>query len=289
MKLATIRQTKEKTLAVMTSEGALPVEALNRLSGLKLPRDMQKLFQSGLLGEMSTWWNENGQAIIKQKKEAFIPLQHVRFMPPYKRPSKIWGIGLNYKEHATDLSEKVPESIPGSFMKPSTTIIGHRERIVIPAQSKKTTAEGELGLIIGKKCKHLPVEKWREAVAGFTAVIDMTAEDILRKNPRYLTFSKSFDTFFSFGPIVLTPDEIGNVLDLKVATCINGTVHAENKVANMAFPPDFLVSFHSTAMTLLPGDIISTGTPGATVIKQGDTVECRIDGFEPLINPVISE
>jgi 2-keto-4-pentenoate hydratase/2-oxohepta-3-ene-1,7-dioic acid hydratase in catechol pathway len=117
----------------------------------------------------------------------------------------------------------------------------------------------------------------------------MTAEDILRKITRYLTLSKSFDTFFSFGPVILPPDEVEDVLDLKVATCINGKIHAENKVANMAFPPDFLVSFHSGVMTLLPGDILSTGTPGAVGIKDKDIVECRIDGFEPLVNPVKTE
>jgi 2-keto-4-pentenoate hydratase/2-oxohepta-3-ene-1,7-dioic acid hydratase in catechol pathway len=124
-------------------------------------------------------------------------------------------------------------------------------------------------------------------VAGFTTIIDMTAEDILRKNPRYLTLSKNFDTFFSFGPQIITPDEIENISRLNVQTVINGRVHAENTVSNMTFPPDFLVSFHSKVMTLLPGDIISTGTPRATPLSHGDKMECRISGFHPLINPVI--
>ncbi|MCL5934972.1 MAG: fumarylacetoacetate hydrolase family protein, partial [Firmicutes bacterium] len=115
----------------------------------------------------------------------------------------------------------------------------------------------------------------------------MASEDILRKNPRYLTRSKSFDTFFSFGPVLVTPDEVGNVAGLKVATVLNGRVHRENYVSNMTFPPYFLVSFHSKVMTLLPGDIISTGTPGAAVIQGGDVVECVICGFERLVNPVI--
>jgi 2-keto-4-pentenoate hydratase/2-oxohepta-3-ene-1,7-dioic acid hydratase in catechol pathway len=123
-------------------------------------------------------------------------------------------------------------------------------------------------------------------VAGFTTILDMTAEDILRKNPRYLTRCKSFDTFFSFGPVMVTPDEIADVLKLKVATVINGKVHAENVVSNMTFPPPYLVSFHSRVMPWLPGDILSTGTPQAVPLKDGDVVECRIDGFEPLRNPV---
>ena len=130
-------------------------------------------------------------------------------------------------------------------------------------------------------------EKWREVVAGFTTLIDMTAEDILRLNPRYLTVSKSFDTFFSFGPVLVTPDEIDDVAALQVATVHNGSIAAENRVASMTFDPPFLVSFLSQVMTLLPGDVISTGTPGAVRIADGDTVECRISGFSTLVNTVV--
>ena len=171
-------------------------------------------------------------------------------------------------------------------MKPDTTIIGHGDTILIPRQSERTTAEAELGIVIGRTCKNVAREDWLSVVAGFTTVIDMTAEDILRRNPRYLTRAKSFDTFFSFGPVLLTPDEIGDVLELRVSTVLNGEVIASDRVINMTFPPDFLVAFHSEVMTLLPGDIISTGTPGAAVIRDGDRVECRIDGFETLMNPV---
>jgi 2-keto-4-pentenoate hydratase/2-oxohepta-3-ene-1,7-dioic acid hydratase in catechol pathway len=123
-------------------------------------------------------------------------------------------------------------------------------------------------------------------VAGFTTILDMTAEDILRKNPRYLTRCKSFDTFFSFGPVLVTPDEIPDVLALQVATVLNGKVHAENVVARMTFPPAQLVAFHSRVMPWLPGDILSTGTPQAVPLRDGDVLECRIDGFPPLRNPV---
>ena len=107
----------------------------------------------------------------------------------------------------------------------------------------------------------------------------MTAEDILQRNPRFLTRAKNFDTFFSFGPELITRDEVLDVMRLRVATWKNGTLHRENVVANMAFPPHYLVAFHSNVMTLYPGDIISTGTPGAVVIEPGDTAECRIEGL----------
>ena len=109
---------------------------------------------------------------------------------------------------------------------------------------------------------------------------------ITPKNPRFLTRSKNFDTFFSFGPELITPDEIPHVLNVKVGTYNNGKLHRENTVANMAFPPYYLVSFHSYVATLYPGDIISTGTPGAVVIRDGDLAECRIEGLGRLANPV---
>jgi 2-keto-4-pentenoate hydratase/2-oxohepta-3-ene-1,7-dioic acid hydratase in catechol pathway len=114
----------------------------------------------------------------------------------------------------------------------------------------------------------------------------MTAEDILETNPRYLTRSKSFDTFFSFGPELVTVDEVPDVDALEVATLINGSEHRRNVVSNMTFRPWWLVAFHSRVMTLLPGDIISTGTPGAVHIRAGDVAGCTITGFRDLSNPV---
>jgi 2-keto-4-pentenoate hydratase/2-oxohepta-3-ene-1,7-dioic acid hydratase in catechol pathway len=158
---------------------------------------------------------------------------------------------------------------------------------VLPAQSERVTAEAELALVIGREARDVPEEDAPSVVAGFTTVLDMTAEDILRKNPRYLTRAKSFDTFFSFGPELMTPDEIAGVEALEVSTVLNGEVRRINTVSNMTFSPWWLVSFHSKVMTLLPGDVISTGTPGAVVIQEGDVAECRITGFEPLSNPVV--
>jgi len=172
-------------------------------------------------------------------------------------------------------------------MRPDTTIIGPGDEVVLPAQSERVTAEGELALVIGREAKHVSEEDAPRFVAGFTTVLDMTAEDILRKNPRYLTRAKSFDTFFSFGPELVTPDEIEDVEALEVATVLNSEVRRSNTVSNMTFSPWWLVSFHSRIMTLLPGDVISTGTPGAVVIQDGDVAECRITGFEPLSNPIV--
>ncbi len=286
MRLATVRSNDSESLCISSTAGLVTIEWVNRQHEKKWPSNLPDLISSGGLDSLNDWYRSGGRQCLDDAGPAALSPARVTFAPLYRRPGKIWGIGLNYVAHAADLSEKAPTAFPASFIKPSTTIIGHGDTIKIPLQSEKTTAEAELGVVIGKRCKTVEKDNWLDVVAGFTTIIDMTAEDILRQNPRYLTLSKCFDTFFSFGPYFVTPDEIGEVNALSVATWINGRVHAENIVSNMTFPPDELVAFHSSVMTLLPGDIISTGTPGAVHIREGDEVMCRISGFEPLINPV---
>jgi 2-keto-4-pentenoate hydratase/2-oxohepta-3-ene-1,7-dioic acid hydratase in catechol pathway len=283
MRIASIRTAEGEEAAVCSDEVFFRVSELNLKMGTDWPEQVFSLVESGRLSEMGEWVGslKGGLDALKGMKA-----EDVSFAPLYRRPRKIWGIGLNYREHAGDLDESAPTSEPASFMKPDTTIIGHGDTIEVPVISEKTTAEAELGIIIGRECRFVDEENWEESVAGYTMIIDMTAEDILRRNPRNLTQSKSFDTFFSLGYLLVTPDEIDDVLKLKVATMINGDVHAENVVSNMTFKPAFLVTYHSTIMTLLPGDVISTGTPGAVQINDGDEVACRIDGFPLLVNSV---
>lgn len=283
MRIASIRTAEGEEAAVYSDEIFYRVSELNLKMGTDWPEQVFSLVESGRLSEMGEWVGslKGGLDAVEGMKA-----EEVSFAPLYRRPRKIWGIGLNYREHAGDLDESAPTSEPASFMKPDTTIIGHGDTIEIPVISEKTTAEAELGIVIGRECRFVDEGNWEESVAGYTMIIDMTAEDILRRNPRNLTQSKSFDTFFSLGYLLVTPDEIDDVLKLKVATMINGDVHAENVVSNMTFKPAFLVTYHSTIMTLLPGDVISTGTPGAVHINDGDEVACRIDGFPLLVNGV---
>jgi 2-keto-4-pentenoate hydratase/2-oxohepta-3-ene-1,7-dioic acid hydratase in catechol pathway len=172
----------------------------------------------------------------------------------YRGPRKIWGIGLNYVDHAGDLDEVAPSEEPASFMRPDTTITGPGDRVRLPKGIGRVTAEAELGVVIGRKARDVPEEDAPSVVAGFTTVLDMTAEDILRKNPRYLTRAKSFDTFFSFGPELVTPEEVGELGYIEVSTVLNGEVRRKNTVSNMTFSPYWLVSFHSMVMTLLPSN-----------------------------------
>ena len=286
MRLATISMNDHEQAAICAAGDLLPLETLNKRNGSDWPTDLLTLIRCGRLPELQAWYDGQGEGIVSAWRDNGVAQPDATYAPLYRDPAKIWGIGLNYAAHAADLAEKPPQSIPGSFMKPTTSLIGYGDTIEIPHLSQKTTAEAELAVVIGKRCKDVPRDDWRSVVAGFTTVIDMTAEDILRLNPRYLTVCKSFDTFFSFGPQLITPDEVKDVNQLEVRTVINGRVHARNVVSNMTFPPDELVAFHSRVMTLLPGDIISTGTPGAVQINNGDMVRCEIDGFKPLMNPV---
>ncbi len=287
MRLATIVIDKKEHLAICRENGWVRMADLNQAFQSQWPETMEQLLTTGQHLGLNAWYRHAGSHALNQREHLVSGAPPGVYGPLYRHPSKIWGIGLNYRAHAKDLSESAPTSAPASFMKPDTTIIGPGDEIQIPTLSEKTTAEAELGIIIGRRCKDVPRGKWLDVVAGFTTILDMTAEDILRQNPRFLTMSKSFDTFFSFGPQLVTPDEIDDVLGLKVSTVINGRVHAENTVDHMTFPPDVLIAYHSKVMTLLPGDILSTGTPGAVHIRHGDQVTCRISGFESLHNTVI--
>jgi len=268
------------------ADGVLPLADVNRLTGAQWPTDTFALIASGELARLHAWFQAGGRERCAAWSDRMIDRATVAFGPLYRHPRKIWGIGLNYAAHAADLAEKAPSDEPASFMKPDTTIVGADDPILIPRQSERTTGEAELGVILGRAAKDVAEADWLSVVAGFTTVLDMTAEDILRRNPRYLTRAKSFDTFLSFGPVLVTPDEVADVPGLRVATVSNGRVQAENTVAHMTFPPAFLVAFHSRVMPWLPGDVLCTGTPQAVPLRDGDVLECRIDGFEPLRNPV---
>ena len=279
MRLCTIRTDLGPRGAVMTGSGPVSLEAIANVSGRPLPATLDGLIQHQAMEGLRS-------ALAGLHLDSLEPTPHDGLDAPYRHPPKIWGIGLNYPDHARDLDEKTPQVGPASFMKPDTTIIGPGEAIRLPRQSERVTAEAEIGVIIGRRCKHVPLERVDEVILGFTTIIDMTAEDILRQNPRFLTRSKSFDTFFSFGPFITTVDEVEDVNALTITTWHNGREHRSNLVGAMTFPPRELVAFHSSVMTLLPGDIISCGTPGAVAIAPGDTVASTVTGLGRLENPV---
>ena len=289
MRLATIKVKGLETAAIVQDTLVVTIASINEKLGLGFPTNIFAILQANQIDTINKWYQTGGREQVAKLSDQAIALDEARFGPLYRNPRKIFGIGLNYVDHAADLAEQAPSTEPASFFKPDTTIIGPGDNIKIPLQSNATTAEAELGVIFGRECVDVEPEDWLNVVAGFTTILDMTAEDILRRNPRYLTLSKSFESFFCFGPQLVTKDEIADVMQLSVATISNGEIHAENVISNMTFPPDFLVSFHSKVMRMYPGDIISTGTPRAVHIKHGDHVACRIKGFALLECPVIDK
>lgn len=285
MRLSTIRHAGKEVASVVASNGLVLVETINSEIKKDWPTDMQVLIQSGGIFTMNQWYRSGGKAKVEQMEA--ISFDIAEYAPLIRKPAKIFGIGLNYADHAKDLNEQTPTGFPGSFFKPYTTIIGPGDAVNLPLLADVCDGEGELAIVMGKEGKNIPAENWLDYVAGFTVSTDMTSLDILKQNTRFLTISKSFDTFFGLSHQLITPDEIEDIMDLKVRTVINGEVFAENFVRNMTFSPQFLVSFLSQIMTWLPGDIISTGTPRGVHIHDGDVIEGQVDGFSPLKNPVV--
>ena len=270
MRLMTFRYAGQDHAGVLTPEGVAPVLEINSQHDLRLPNSVLQIIQDDI--------REIPTAGVRP-----LPLAEIEPRLPYAVPPKIWCIGLNYKSHAEDINAVQPEE-PGSFMKPAACMFQPNGDIVLPPPevSNDVDAEGELAIIIGRSCRFVPAEKARSVIYGFTTTLDLTALDVLRKNPRYLTRAKSIDTFFSFGPVIVTADEVPDIDGLEVITEHNGAVSSRDFVRNMKTRPLDLVAFHSDFFTLHPGDIISTGCPKGARIQPGDSVRARIEGIGEL-------
>ena len=200
-------------------------------------------------------------------------------------PSKIVAIGLNYKDHAAEQSKPLPDE-PMMFIKPSTAVIGPGESIVLPEGAGRVDHEAEVAVVIGKRASHVPEDRAREYVLGLTCMNDVTARELQAKDVQY-TRAKSFDTFAPLGPCIA----LGVDYHAPAGVAIEGWVNDERRQASstkqLIFSIDTLVAFVSRVMTLLPGDVISTGTPaGVGPLKAGDRVTIKVDGVGELSNPV---
>ena len=213
-----------------------------------------------------------------------LSFKDVKFLSP-TRPTKIVAVGLNYRAHAEEMGKPLPEE-PLLFMKPSTAVISNKMKIIKPKMSQRVDYEGELAIVIGRKCKKVSPEEASDYILGYSCFNDVTARDLQQKDVQY-TRAKSFDTFAPYGPWINTDiDPIG----LKITTRVNGEVKQEGNTEDMIFSPFELVSFISQIMTLLPGDVIATGTPpGVGPLQAGDRVEVEIEGIGTLINYVVDE
>ncbi|MGC8768920.1 fumarylacetoacetate hydrolase family protein [Calditerrivibrio sp.] len=205
----------------------------------------------------------------------------VKLLPPVL-PSKVVCVGRNYAEHAKELGNEVPEE-PLIFLKPSTAVIGPEDGIIYPSASHEVHFEAELGVVIGKRCKAVTPDQAKDYILGFTCVNDVTARDIQKKENKF-TRAKSFDTFCPIGPVIQT--EL-NPLSVEVVSRLNGIIKQNGNTKNMIHNVYQLISFISNVMTLLPGDVIATGTPsGVGPMNVGDTIEVEVDGIGILKNYV---
>ena len=273
MKLCTFEHHTKRHAGVILDGGVLPIKEINARRGARFPEDLLALIQAGLVDELK-------RAGTAELASAALPLDQVRLRLPYPAPPKIWCIGLNYLSHAQDIQARQPEE-PGSFMKPASALFEPGGEIRLPPVeiASEVDAEGELGVVIGKECRDVPVVLVPEVILGYTTTLDLTALDVLRRNTRYLTRAKSFDTFFSFGPVIVTKDEVPDVNAVEVITEHNGAPFSRDHVRHMAHRPFELVSFHSKVFTWQPGDILSTGCPRGARIQPGDRVAARLEGI----------
>jgi 2-keto-4-pentenoate hydratase/2-oxohepta-3-ene-1,7-dioic acid hydratase in catechol pathway len=217
----------------------------------------------------------------KEISEDELKHEELKFLPPCQ-PSKIVAVGLNYRDHAEEMKLPLPQE-PILFIKPSTAVIAHDEEIIYPSTSKKVDYEAELGVVIKKKARNVKEEEAKDYILGYTCFNDVTARDLQKRDGQY-TRSKGFDTFAPLGPCIET-----NVdpLQLAIESHVNGERKQCSNTKEMVFSVFHLVSFISHVMTLLPGDVIATGTPAGTgSLNIGDIVEVRIEGIGTLRNQV---
>ena len=266
---------------VLAGDRLIPLRELAPELAPAEPGDLDEVVQGGRLPALAAAAGGTGAA-------GGLRLEEVNLLAPLVRPPKIWCIGLNYRAHAADLDAKTTAT-PVGFMRPNASIIGPGAEIRLPRASERVTGEGELVIVLGRSGRDIAPGDALAAVGAYTLAVDMTAEDILRQNPRFLTRAKSFDTFLSLGPCLVTPDEVATRESLpavRTSTLLNGERARSALVDAMTHPPEKLISFFSEDMTWKAGDILLTGTPGAMVIEDGDTVGAEVEAIGRLENPV---
>lgn len=213
-----------------------------------------------------------------------LPLTDVRLLAP-SVPSKIVGVGLNYRAHADEMKKPMPAR-PLLFLKPPTAALDPGMPIVLPHESSEVHYEAELAVVIGRTARRVTPREARECTLGFTCFVDVTARDIQRAEVQY-TRAKGFDTFAPFGPWIETDLD---PTKLAIKGSVNGTVKQRSNVSDMIFDAYELIAFASRGMTLLPGDVLTTGTPpGVGPLVAGDIFEVEIEGIGVLRNPVRRE
>ena len=213
-------------------------------------------------------------------------LDSVRLLAPVIPRSKIVAVGRNYAAHAAEMGEEVPKT-PLTFFKPNTSVIGPGESIIYPAASREVSYEGELALVIGRICKDVPISRVPEVIFGYTVANDVTARDLQRTDGQWAR-AKGYDTFCPLGPWITTHQGLEEVAALAIRTTLDGELCQDSNTKEMIFTIPELVAYISSYTTLLPGDVILTGTPpGVGPMLPGQVVSIDIEGIGSLTNPVV--
>ena len=239
----------------------------------------EKFFESGGLVNLKDWLNENESSAPRLDDS-------IRLGSPIARPSKIICIGLNFKDHAAESGFDAPDE-PLIFGKATSAICGPYDNIIIPRGSEQTDWEVELGVVIGKKTSYVDQDQALDHVGGYVLHNDVSERAFQKDRGGQWIKGKSADTFAPMGPFMATPDEIDNISDMRMWLNVNGENMQDGNTSNLIFSVDHVVSYLSQFMTLLPGDVISTGTPAGVgmgmnpekYLKPGDVVELGIDGL----------
>ena len=283
MKLATFTHNKQ------TRVGAVVGDAIvDSLGGAGIPVRMIEFLAAGANALAAM------QALI-DSGNARIALAEVKLNAPVPRPGKYLGIALNYADHIAETGWEQPK-YPSFFTKQSTCVTGCGDAIHRPKVSDKLDYEGELAFVIGKRCRHVPVDKAHQVIAGFTIANDVSVRDWQVRSPTMM-IGKSFDTCGPLGPWLVTPDEIDDPHNLAIKTWIDDELRQDANTRQMIFNCYDMVAYLSQAMTLEPGDVITTGTPAGVGVKMqprgfmkpGQTARIEIEGIGALFNPVIEE
>ncbi len=282
MKLVRYREQANQCdqLGISTQKGIIPVSSIRSDAS----NDMIKLCS---LPE----WNELRRSPLPSNLPTIHP-EKVEILAPIDRPGKILCVGLNYRDHVLEGGREIPE-YPTIFLKASSSVIGHLQPILLPKVSQMIDFEAELAVVIGRKTTNCPKETAYDHIAGYTILNDVSARDYQNRTSQW-TMGKSCDTFAPMGPVLVTRDEIPDPHTLKITGSLNGHQMQSSNTRHLIFTIPYLIEYISAVMTLEPGDIISTGTPGGVgvfrepplFLKPGDEINVTIEGIGSLVNPV---
>jgi 2-keto-4-pentenoate hydratase/2-oxohepta-3-ene-1,7-dioic acid hydratase in catechol pathway len=284
MKLVTFTQGNSTRIGVLDGDAITDLSVATP----NLPREMCAFLTAGA----------PALAAAKQavgSTSARVALKDVKLEAPILRPPKILAVGLNYKDHIAETGNKTPE-VPMIFNKQSTAVNSPQGNIYLPRESEQLDYEGEFAVVIGRYCRHVPKNRAHEVIAGYAIVNDVSVRDWQRRVPTF-TMGKSWDTHCPLGPWITTADEVGDPHTLELKTWVNGELRQHSNTSQLLFNAFDLVEHLTTAFTLEPGDIISTGTPSGVALamkppkwlKPGDVVKIAIEKLGEIENRVIAE